>query len=365
MRTRHFALACLIGLACWMTGATALTAAPLDLAPNDTDAAEKIAAYCKDIVDDIVKASTEKQVVEARASLAGGYRTAISRGHAYTYTLESTKAITPLLTGGLKDADPLKQLKEVNVALFVSRLKDVSAQAGLDEMAGQDNPGVRLLAWKGYKQLQPVVLSQGFGPTKTMFDRIVKAAATEKDWPVLGRMIEALTLPLKPGSAVTAQAWQYAQQESQNALEGKWKAVCRAVRASSPDGIHVARLGIAAWRNLHLIDPDDANRTKVALQAIIDAVWCAGRAFDDAGAKGRVALDATLLLRDGETAMNEITKQDVGAIHKALQETGPAVGAAVREAVLDRAEALMKSHKTLLPKDSRFQDAPAKPAATP
>ena len=365
MRTGHFALVCLLGAACWMTTATALPAAPLELTPNDPNAAEKIADYCKGIVADLVKATTEKQILDARASLAGGYRTAISRGHAYAYSQESSKAVTPLLTGGLKDADPLKKLKEVNVALFVSRLKDVSAQAGLNVMAGHANPGVRLLAWKGYKGLQSAVMAQGFEQAKTMFDTLTKAAATEKSWPVLGRMMEALTLPLEAGSAVAAPVWQYAQQESMNVLEGKWKMICRAVRAGGPDGIHVARLGIAAWRNLHLIDPDSNATTKAALQAIIDAVWCAGRAFDAANGKGRIAQDATLLLRDGEKALNEIVQKDVGAIHKALQATGDAVGAGVREAVLDRAEALVKSHKIVVPTDSRFKEAPATPPDTP
>ena len=335
------------------------------MAATDSNAADKIATYCKGIAADIVKAATEKQVIEARASLAGGYRTAISRGHGYVYTQESTQALLPLLIGDLKDGDPLKKLKEVNVALFISRLKDVPAQAGLNAMAGHANPGVRLLAWKGYKELQAAVMAQGFEQAKTMFDRLAFGAKTETSWPVVGKMLEALTLPIKPGSAVAAPVWQYAQQESLNVLEFRMKGTCLAVRKGMADGIHVGRLSIGALRNLHLINPEDGPTTKAALQGIINIVWCAGRAFDDAGAKGRVAQDATLLLRDGEKALNEILGENVGAIHKALEASSDEAGAAVREAILDRAEALVKSHKIILPTDSRFKEAPAKPAPKP
>jgi len=208
-------------------------------------------------------------------------------------------------------------------------------------------------------------MAQGFAQAKTMFDTLRQAAEKEESWPVLGRMLQVATLPLVPGSAVAAPVWQYAQQESTKIIQAKWMVLCRAVRAGKLEGIHVGRAGIAAWKNIQLIDPDTKETAKTALQGIVDVVWCAGRAFDDAGGKGRVAQGATLLLRDAEKALNEILKQNVADIHKALQATGDAVGAGVREAVLDRAEALEKSHEIVVPTDSRFKEAPAKPPAKP
>jgi hypothetical protein len=353
---------------------------------------------------ELAAAGSADDVVAVRKGLLKDYTgyTADAREFQNTMAEYTSTFGEKCLGQALRADDPLKGLKEVNLAIAASRMTQLPIQPLLEKMVADSNPGVRLLAWQGYARTRATILAASAAPPKppparVMFEAMRKGAATETDGMVAAEMIGAMVMAPKPEEGILAGAYSDAQKEFVKALEANWSRLCKAVLEGDSAMCEACQRGVRAVLPINDGLGGDEMRT-TALQLALNAAWAAGAAYDRAeqilpasalareaaAAAGKAAADgadeglkadakkkaaavaelaaklkvdpkalagmgdgaelafsrASLLLRDCEAALNRLTNKQEQWINGPLKQAAPERGAAVRLAVLKWEETL-------------------------
>ena len=109
--------------------------------------------------DGLREAKKQKEIDKWRTGLIKIFNYSEHTSYQYTVAQLAVKIVYPLLE--LQDAR-----KQINVALVLSAMGQVTIQPALEGMIVHPNVAVRYLGWKGYQAAWIPIVRQGIGPAK-------------------------------------------------------------------------------------------------------------------------------------------------------------------------------------------------------
>lgn len=300
---------------------------------------DQIDLRCRYWRDMLANTTDIKDVTKASEGILNDYRRYDNIEYRYSFANRAAGILTLLLGGGLKQDDPLLQVKEINVAMALSRMPQVTILPALEKMLTYSNPGVRYLAWQGYRGARALLLSQGAGVADKMFQTMEAAAGKETSAPVVAVLFSTLSI-----STFAAEMPDITTRENQRRalaiLRTNWRQWCQRVMNGDVEMSNAFEKGIKALQTLApSVESDPAGRTAI-LQLIVDLMRCSAQAYDTAGGKGQGADENEALLRNCETALIDISKTRKAHVSAALSGPEAGRGAAVQMGVLSWAQDL-------------------------
>ena len=282
----------------------------------------------------IIKATDVDQVTKARSGIKKDYRLHMNTAYQYPFAGRAAEILTPLLKDTLRPDDKLMRLKEVNVAVALSEMPQVTIQPALETMVRHKNPAVRYRGWIGYVDTRKLILAQGSNFVPTMLATLRNSAAKETSAPVIGAILEMTDVKPSTGTVPRAVA-RDAQRQAFEILRANWSRWCKRLLAREPEMAMMLRKGVKAMETLsRSVAADQAGKGEV-LQLLVDLIRYSAQTYDDAGGEGAVAHANNALLRQGEAALRTISGKTDNRLAKALDSKETPRGAIVRTAVLD------------------------------
>jgi len=328
---------------------------------------QKINAVLSFWAQRIVEADDPKDIIAARKSLVSGYgRYPTSTYFQYAYAGQAAKILTPILTEAGKPDDNLWSLKQVNLAIALSRMSQETIQPALEAMVVHDNPAVRYLGWMGYQAVRTFILSQTPEYAQRMFASLTHAAVEEKEAPVLAAIFSVCNItPIAGASAtVSEQVLANARQQAFAVLRTNVRRWCLRVMRSELEVTKAFAKAVIAIQTLSSAMDDEEVKTQ-ALQMLVDVVYCAAKAFDDAQGQGEISKENAALLKRTEVALIALSGKRANHISGPLNEDDlPDQGAAVRDGVFQWIEDLQEFN-VAKPEFAPTTQPVSLPAATP
>ncbi|HUT60077.1 MAG TPA: hypothetical protein VNA25_19700 [Phycisphaerae bacterium] len=270
-------------------------------------------------VKSIQDANEDITVIKARTGLLAEYANMTARQAGYTYAQQVSAIARPMLVKGL-EKDPLRQVKEVNLAIAMAGMPQVTIQPALDAMVSHPtNAAVRYFGWKGYHAARTRLLAQGLPSAQKMFKSVDSAARTETVPQVLGELYRVLELELRPG-AVLADTWALAQRRSLQAIQPNWRPWCKRLRDGDEGMCEALQKAARAIRKNADWIAQDKQQKKMALQMLVDLAFHAAKAYIAARAAGETGEALKDLLLECEKALNAVKRADKRFIGKTLTD---------------------------------------------
>ena len=283
----------------------------------------------------MVAARTAKDVYLAREGLLADYNKYVTSIRYQVSFARGAAATIPPAMGKLSTNDPLIALKEINFAIVVSQMEQLTSIPALDALVRHANPGVRFLAWRGYRGVRDQAIRKGRKDAATLFAALRRHAATEPSPLVAAVIVDILHIEK---SAWTTNAFKKAFDLNFNTLVEMLKNCCN--RLAAGDGTW-SRPCLAALPILQTAEgfyKPDRNRTTLILQQLVNIAQAAAKAYDNANGKGRIVLHCTPLLQQAEQVIASLSADVGNDIRKTLtdKKKSPIEKAkAIRRSVLD------------------------------
>lgn len=282
-------------------------------------------------LDQLSAAQTEAEIRAAGRAIVSDYRASENVDYRYNYG--------EILSEEMPDT--LKEIRgpvrEINLALAVRGINQVTIQPALERLLASENPAVRYLAWGGYRDVRMLLLAQGESYARRMYGSVRQAATGETSPEVVGQIFRMLTLPPVTPAGVREQTLSAAREEFYGILRQMWSQRCREVLAGSAGMTGACRRGVVALNSFAVTYGDEPERREQILQMCADMAWCASRAYDAAKPDTPVVRAAEQLLRDIENMLNSLLATQHNYLLQALTDPDvlPPRGAAVRRAVVE------------------------------
>jgi hypothetical protein len=276
-------------------------------------------------------------VLELRNQLAARFGQYDSVNYRLPFAQLAAQKLVPLLD--LKDA-----LKQVNVAIALSQMDQVSIQPALGKMVAHPNAAVRFFGWQGYERIRMLVLAQGPTFIQQMFDALQTAAANEPSDGVLRAIYPVLAYDQERPTFVAPEVYDEASRRALELLGQLWQRQCdqveqTSVSASVQASVSAVRAAQVGIRELHAIAQarqSDRAAQLAVLPLVVAMMNSAAKAYQTSGAEGLAADELRLLLRDIEETVNLITRLRQNYLGMALSGNNP----------LDRAQAVERAART-------------------
>jgi hypothetical protein len=287
----------------------------------------------------LLESDEPSKIIQGRRGLVGDFRRySNDAAHRYEYTQLAGGRITPLLGQN-------SRLRQLNVALALAQMPEVSVHDSLIVMLSHGNPGVRYLACRGYLRLWTRVLSQGAAETRKMLDALEDRAAKDASPHILKAIFEVLAFRQLGGVTVPVPeaAMRAAKKRAYAILATNWKKCWSGVLASDTAMTEASRKAIAALLGLRSEVLNSPNGRGALAQMVVDMVSVSSKVYLAVGGKGQVGAANAELLLECEQGLNAVAGKQNRYVTEAL--TDPKVVArpeAVRLAVLRWIDELMK-----------------------
>lgn len=221
----------------------------------------------------------------------------------YTVAQLAVKTVAPLLDL----PDPIRQ---VNIAIALSQMPQVTIQPALEKMIVHHNPAVRLLGWQGYRAAWMPIVRQGLTPAKTMFTSLSERAGKEDSPPVVAAIWKMLMFR---GTVISLpEGLGDLDRMGMEILRKSWPIQCWKMRMGSAEMANAALKGLATAVEYaaNAMVAKNSQGTSQAVQLIADMMWCSAKAYGDAyrsGDSGKAVVSAnTLLLLECERSLNQL-----------------------------------------------------------
>ena len=219
------------------------------------------------------------QIVDAQEQLARDYGVLTQPQNRYKYASEVASGALRLL-GEPDAADALRVNRELNIAMAVAAMDQVSIQRALRVLVAHPNEGVRFWGWKGYGKSLAVLLAQGGESAQAVFQDVQQHAANETAPLVWSAIFDMFNLPVSLPDTVSPDGWDAAAKNFLTALFQQWNTLCGQVLAGDEASIHTAGKGVAALARLSRFDTGNPNATTRSLQSLVNMMWATYKAYD-------------------------------------------------------------------------------------
>ena len=240
----------------------------------------QIDAWVKYWIDRIITADTDRQIIEARQSLVSGYDRFTDAGFRYTYAELAASRMTPMFNALSQiEEDELRAVREINGAMAVAMMDQVSAQLTLQTMVSHPNAGVRYWGWRGLANIRELSLAQGPNTAQGLFAALQQQGAAETSAIVFGVMFETLTLPVSPPATVSSAIWDQAIDAFGGVLSAGWADWCDQVSTADPSWVNVSAEAVDAMSRLGHFQSNDAPALKQTLHHLLHMMYAAYHAY--------------------------------------------------------------------------------------
>jgi len=280
-------------------------------------------------VGKLTNATDENTILEARKRLITGYRKYDSWQYQNVYAGRASKALLPLL-------EVQEVQKQINAALAISQMRQVTVQPALEVLVVNPNPALRLYGWAGYRGIRMLVLGQGKEAVDVMMKSLAKASLTEDSGAVMGAVLGMMYLDPDRPSMVTPVMFEDARERLFQTFRQAWPRVCTKVLEGDADMTAAAGDGLSALRKMSAGVAAKGEIPQGAVQMIVDLASCASKAYAKAVGNGLPSVSAEALLRDSEDALNAITELRRAPISEALAAKNEAERAAAVDDAVDK-----------------------------
>ncbi len=287
--------------------------------PNVANMQERIDFWVNGIRD----AKDDATLTKASKGLAADYAAFDQKEAGYVFAEKASAKLLALI--GKMNKDPMIRAKEVNIALVVSQMPQVTSQAALDALIVlPGNPGARYIAWKGYAEARTRIFAYGKNSadkTLASVDKAVKFEVSQDkpSYQVMKQMFRMLTLEETRPGAVMEDVWANAQKQSFSVLQKNWRAWCLRVRNGEMEMADAARVAVSSLPVHSAWIGQDKARAEL-LQMLVDMAWAAGNAYVDARKASTPADSMSSLLKDIEAALNKVTQSTRTFIERPLND---------------------------------------------
>jgi hypothetical protein len=326
MRTsfdKRVALVCGMLAALGLAGTALSAEPPLDDFPAGAPPVRSVqqmkdrASYWAGAIRD---AKDANEIISARDRMAQDYKVMEAKTAGYVFAEQAATVVAPMLRKGF-DKDSLRVAKEVNLAIAISQMPQVSIQPALEEMIASGDPAVRLVGWKGYRAIRSRLLLQGLSAADRAMASAERAAKTETSPFVLEGAFRMLELePAKPAN-VSQDVWDAVRKRTWNALAANWDSPWRQrVMAGEAEMAEACQQAASVAASYAATGATKQETTRL-LQMLTDMAFCAAQAFIAARTDGKTGDAQAGLLHSCEAALNAITKAGKDFIGKALADS--------------------------------------------
>jgi len=304
------------------------------------------------------------EIIAARERLIKDYQFAASESRGFAYAEEAAKKCQPALAAD----DPLAAVRQVNAAMAIAKMPQVSIQPALDAMVAHSNPAVRYLGWRAYHNIRMLLLAGGQRFAQQMLTSVETALAKEDSPVVLTALLEMAVYPATPPSTVSQQALSEAQNRTFAALAKNWSICGQLAMDGTVDATTAAGKAVEAAASLcDLTGRKEADK-KAAAQVIVGLMWCATKVWVDSTDEQYADEAHQGLLREAEARLNALSGLNKRFIQKPIDDKDKELKAALRRGALEWLDALKEPLGVSEPKiEPRGQEpkAPGAPVAKP
>lgn len=286
--------------------------------PNVPNMQERIDYWGNAILD----AKDDAALAKACQGLVGDYKAFDQKEAGYLFVEKAAAKLMAVL--GKLPKDAMAKAKEVNIAMAVAQMPQVTSLAALDTLSTYPNPGARYYAWKGLTDARTRILAHGKASAEKALAAVDKAVKFETSQPapavqVMAQMFRMLALDDTRPSAVMDDVWALAQKQTFSTAQKNWRPWCLLVRGGDVELADAIRKVVtslpahAAWIG------QGKGRTEL-LQMLTDAAWSAAKAYEEAKKANTPVEGLVNLLRDTEAALNKIQGTSRTFLEKPLSD---------------------------------------------
>ncbi|MHC4983368.1 MAG: hypothetical protein ACYTF6_09400 [Planctomycetota bacterium] len=267
------------------------------LTERDKNAIEEYIRYWTKILK---TAEEQAVVIEARDKLLEGYQKYSSDTYQEAYALRASEIATEILRTPPVE---LKQLKEVNVAIFFSKVQRTSAQGAFEVMVAHTSSAVRYLGWRSYRAVKPEILGLD-RPRDIFFATLRRIAAAEESPIVAEEIFRTLAVPRLVVIPLPDEKLAEVRAELLKIFDVCWSPWCKRVLDGHTDAAESAEVGVAElYDSAEIMEKDDAARTAI-MQMLADMLWCSSGAYQKAK-----AIEQTAEAEANDLLLKEIEKR--------------------------------------------------------
>jgi hypothetical protein len=272
----------------------------------------QIADWIKRNLNTLSTSKDDKAIATAATGLVDGYNRYESAGYRAAYGKGLSALGTPVLAkaGGYA---------LVQLSLALSQVPEMTMLDCLGAMIHHPSPATRYLGWKCYLNggLRAKMLSQGAKQTTAMMDLLAKRAKEETSSAAFGPMLDMLRIPPASGGPADDANVKAAQKRAWEILQQIWPALCLHTMSGDPEIARACRQGIITLDYFsQILEPKEKAKLP---QMVVNMMYSAAKAYDDAGAEGIVANINEQLARDCETLLATLSGgENKGLVAKAL-----------------------------------------------
>ena len=267
-------------------------------------------------------AKKQEDIITARKKLISefGYADSPKVGLGYEFAQITAKYVPALLNRWLPKDDPpaIRRIKEVNIALAVSRMNQKTILPALVALVKfPNNPAVRYHGWRGYRNVRTRLLGQGERVSSEMFTALAEASLSETSPAVLSGLFGALQLDSIRPTQITAEMWQYASDESFKVLSKGWPKWCQSTVNGDAEMSMASRRAISAVMQIARMNLADKEKLAAPMQLIADMARCSAVAYDNALTEATDFQDArgeSKLVSPAEQTANEIVNSNAALL---------------------------------------------------
>jgi hypothetical protein len=271
------------------------------LAPNDI---KQIKAHVDYWVSELSTVQNSGDIYTARENLLADYN---KYGKNIRYQLEFARlaaASVPPAMQKLPPTDELKSMKEINYALVISGMTQLTTIDAIDLLVSHPNPGVRFLAWRSYREIRDDAIVAGGVNTAKLFASLKKRAAIESSPLVASVIVDVLYIKK---SAWTGDKQKKAFEKNFAILREMMKPCCFRLMSGQTAWARPCAGAIPILKDADEFYKPDPKLHTVIVQQLIDIAQAGAKAFASAQGVGDDAALCVPLLTLVEPTIGAIT----------------------------------------------------------
>jgi hypothetical protein len=271
------------------------------LSPADI---KQVQAHVQYWISEVASAERSAGIYSARDGLLADYNKYGDSIRFKGLFARSTAALLPAAMDKLAKTDRLKAQKEVNYALAISNMPELTSIGALDAMVKHTNPAVRFLAWKGFGKVRNSVIRTGGAGVDTLFAALARHAGAEPSPLVATVIVEVLHIKK---AELTTNSFKKAFDRNFKLLTAMQKISTARLAAGDASWARPCIAAIGILKDAAEFYKPDSKMTTSILQQLVDMAYAAAKAYKAAEGVGTGAFQCIPLLLQVEPVLGSMS----------------------------------------------------------
>ncbi|MCP4374879.1 MAG: hypothetical protein GY794_01660 [bacterium] len=263
----------------------------------------------------LASADTSSDVYSAQKGFLDDYENYDSIRYKTVFARTTAKIVLPVMEK-LNPSDKLISLKEINFAIILSRIPQLGTIDAINVMVGHKNPGVRFLAWKGYRGIRDQAI-RSRKEAQILFTALKKHAAIESNPLVASVIIDVLNIKKE---LLSAKPFSKAFDGNFNALIELLKNSCDRLASGDSAWARPCITAIPMLQTAAEFYKPAKDKNTLVIQQLINIAQAGAKAFATSNGRSADTFQCTPLLRQVELAICRLTGNKDTDIRKPLND---------------------------------------------